>query len=254
MRFLRAAEKKAFGELDRCRQLYPHIHTLVTNPYDVDGNLTVKLRRLKDHAVELARTQAMSEAELAQTSAQGASDDPHLSTRRKQRAARLLYRLLPGATTPLKAVQTANGNVVTEPADMAKVLRKHWAQVFKAAGVDETLLQQWVREDITRRRVDEEHQDTMQDVQLLREHMAQAFAQSNDSCPGPDGIPYGAWRALGDRAIDVLFDAALDLANPDNHVHVDTERPDFNLSTLLFLPKNDWGNGEWSRLLRTRRC
>ena len=64
---------------------------------------------------------------------------------------------------------------------------------------------------------------------------------SNNSAPGPDGIPYGAWRALGDVAVEVLFGAFSDLILPEGPEMLRRDYPDFNSSLLFFLPKKPSG-------------
>ena len=64
---------------------------------------------------------------------------------------------------------------------------------------------------------------------------------ANNSMPGPDGIPYMAWRALGQFGVQLLFDAATALASPDAAALMRTacgdEDHDFNLGMLCCLPK-----------------
>jgi len=71
-----------------------------------------------------------------------------------------------------------------------------------------------------------------------------AIRHSNNSMPGPDNIPYTAWKYSGDLAVQILFDVTDALqhddatqlfntstANPDNTGH------DFNLGLLVCLGK-----------------
>jgi len=64
-----------------------------------------------------------------------------------------------------------------------------------------------------------------------------ALSLSNNSSPGPDGIPYGAWKALGDTAVDILHGAFSDLILPEGPELLRRDCPDFNASLLFFLPK-----------------
>lgn len=149
----------------------------------------------------------------------------------------MLFKLAPGNASALSAVFTPNGSIVTDPSDIAKVLRSHWEGVFQARGVNACKLQQWIEDDMASRRACGELRSKMKDVQLQRWHFQRALDLSNDSSPGPDGIPYGAWRALGDDAIDLLFEAALEMADPDFSVHMREEYSDFNDSVLFFFQK-----------------
>ena len=64
----------------------------------------------------------------------------------------------------------------------------------------------------------------------------QALAHSGDSSVGPDGIPFSAYRALADVAGPLLLDVALLLGT--NSKQLKTLK-NFNVATLLLLPKDD---------------
>ena len=51
---------------------------------------------------------------------------------------------------------------------------------------------------------------------IRRSDVRQAVEQSGDSAAGPDGIPYLAWRRLGNLGVDVLFAVAQQLEQ-DRH-------------------------------------
>eukprot|EP00974_Lingulodinium_polyedra_P046695 4474876-Lingulodinium_polyedra.AAC.1 len=59
MKLIRAIEHGFFSDISACLERYPKVSEYVANPYDTAGNLTEKLRRLKDHAIDLARDHAM---------------------------------------------------------------------------------------------------------------------------------------------------------------------------------------------------
>ena len=61
MQFLRASEQGHFGSISTCLERYPHLKTLVTNPYDMGGNAWTRLQHVRDHAVEIAREHAVDE-------------------------------------------------------------------------------------------------------------------------------------------------------------------------------------------------
>ena len=201
------------GEMSICLLLYPAISEWVRNPYEVSGNLTVLLRPLKDHVVELARMQAMEDIDTAaQVEAQG---DNTRATHIRQRATRLLYKLAPGRSGAIGAIKCGSGALAADSANMAKVLRQHWQDVFSARGVDEERLRAWIDEDLELRRDRGEMQEAMQHVRLQREQAEAAIRHSNNSSPGPDGIPYAAWRRLGDEAVGILVDAAVEMTEED---------------------------------------
>ena len=59
---------------------------------------------------------------------------------------------------------------------------------------------------------------------------------SNNSSPCPDGIPYGAWRRLGDLAMDIIFDAFETLTSNGGEEDMVRNYPSFNESLLFILP------------------
>jgi hypothetical protein len=45
--------------------------------------------------------------------------------------------------------------------------------------------------------------------------VAEAIKQTGNTMPGPDCVPYKAWRQLGDLGIDILYEVALTMAEDD---------------------------------------
>ena len=239
MRYLRAAEKESLGTISQCLSRYPHIATLVTNPYELKGNLAVTLRALKDHAVDLAREIAIELMQSAQTISE--ENGNFEADRKKKKGMRLLHKLAPGKGGAVGAVVGDRGEVLSDPQDMANHLRKHWAEVFRARGVDETKLQTWLDEDGQQRSEQGPTHDAVQGLRLRKRAIRKALKLSNNSAPGPDGLPYGAWRALGDLAVDLLHGAFVDLTLPEGPNLMREDYPNFNASILIFLPKKPVG-------------
>ena len=87
---------------------------------------------------------------------------------------------------------------------------------------------------------------------VTHEDIEAAIKQSSNSMPGPDGIPYHAWRILGKLGIGILHDAASVLSCSDNkdllqqayRDEVVGEGHNFNLSSLICLPKKAAGSDE----------
>ena len=77
----------------------------------------------------------------------------------------------------------------------------------------------------------------MRRVTLQRKDVVTAVRRSNNSSPGPDGIPYAAWRRMGEEGFDVLYAAAQEIVDDDSCWRASRKYPNFNESTLLFLPK-----------------
>ena len=124
---------------------------------------------------------------------------------------------------------------------MADYLRRHWAEVFRAKGIDQPRLQAWLDEDAQERGVTAPSHEGLRHLRVRRRDVRKALKRSNNSAPGPDGIPYGAWRALGETAVEALFGAFGLLVRDDGPACMRRDYPDFNESILFFLPKKASG-------------
>ena len=63
----------------------------------------------------------------------------------------MIFRVAPGRSGHIGTVQDDRGEVHVDPARMADTLRKHWARVFEAKGIDKGLLQRWLDDDLASR-------------------------------------------------------------------------------------------------------
>ena len=75
-----------------------------------------------------------------------------------------------------------------------------------------------------------------------RKEVAMAIKYSGNSAPGPDGIPYAAYRALGSGAVDILHGVAAQLVEEEDFI--DYLDPEFNHSILVCLPKKPSGQDD----------
>ncbi|MDA8582658.1 reverse transcriptase domain-containing protein, partial [bacterium] len=235
MRFLRAAEQRCPAVISRCLVRYPRIAELVCNPYDFECNLSKSLRQLRDHAIELARDIALAKLQEAQGDEE--AGDATERIRQRKRGTRLLFKLAPGRGGGLGAVVDQYGRVVSESHGMADILRRHWTAVFAAAGIDEARLGEWLAEDRADRQAHGPATTDWTGFRIRRRDVVLALRQAKNSSPGPDGIPYGAWRALGSLAVDTLRDALRGLASEEGARLLEQDYPDFNQSLVFFLPK-----------------
>ena len=235
MKFIRATEQGALGEISLCLTRYPTLGTMVANPYEINGNLSISLRKVKDHAIELAREAALSEFCLPQ--GVDGEEDMQRAARRRKKGNRLLYKLAPGRSGNIGAIKDGRGNFQTDSPAMVQELRAHWSDTFRARGVNQERLQAWLREDAEVRALVGPSHDPLRRLHLKRKDIRKALKLSNNSAPGPDGIPYGAWRSLGDLAIDTLHDAFHALFRSDGQELLRRDYPGFNESLLFFLPK-----------------
>ena len=125
----------------------------------------------------------------------------------------------------LATVIDDDGNPQEDAAAAAELLRRHWAPVFRERQIQaEAALQvmpftQTVPDNI--------------EWKLDRYQFRELVCRPRDGAPGPDGIPYGAWRRAGLPIMDVLFDAYAAFlggeALPEG----------FNNCLLVFIPKGE---------------
>ena len=147
MQFIRTFERGFSGALAPFLHLYPAISSYMPNrnPYAGSDNPSLALARLRDHALELARQQALEDMESAD--AMEEDNQGEHARRRKARAARLLFRLAPGKSGQIGAIRGSSGQIVYEFDNMARILRLHWADVFKGRPIDEDTMRAWLADD-----------------------------------------------------------------------------------------------------------
>ena len=134
-------------------------------------------------------------------------------------------------------MQDDAGDIVTDPKDIAKILMDHWGRVFKGVDVDAPSIQLWLRPA----RQNGATPTTAQPGawRLRRQDLIRALRLAGNSRPGPDGIPFEAWRKLGDLGIDILMRAGRQLEqglSPDIDDHLR-----FNEALMVCLPKSPTG-------------
>ena len=245
MAALRRLERHGLADLPALCSRYPSLRQLL--PDDLLQHAPDEcLVRLRGHAVALAR-------EAAQAALQKLHDDvPNLEEGAlKQRRSQVLLqlkRVAPGRSSALSAIMDTDGELHTDGPGMAAALRQHWQGTFSARRLDRTRRQAWFWADAA-----SDHGLIHAVRPLLTDEASwrvrhsdvrKAVALSSTSSPGPDGIPYLAWRRLGPLAVDVLHsaleelmaehgqDALLEVFPPD-----DMGNTAFNEATMVFIPK-----------------
>ena len=185
--------------------------------------------------MDLAKKRAIKD--LTELHSQSDKMEAHELKARRGRIHKLLTQLSPGCSSALVAVCLPDGTVTTAPEDMAAALRGHWSEVFKARPRDEPLLQQWLADERA------ELSPPLSPAtdprwRIRRRDIRKALDIAPSSAPGPDGIPFAAWKRLDHLAVDVLHGAmqALlkDTATQDM---LQDYGEDFNASLLVFIPK-----------------
>ena len=211
-------------------------------------------------------------------------EDFDATTRGKSSIISKLKRLLPGGSTTLAAMQTESGEVTDKADEMAEALRVHWERVFQAPLVNLAEMREWLgslrppgsgeqdREEEVRPG-DPLHRRRLPRKAVPREawkwrvrrcDVEQAIRAAGNTPPGPDGIPFAAWRSIKGLWVSILLGVARQLERKDAPEVLqqacadesDTGTHGYNLGTLVCLPKAPTGEdpelGTYFRAADTR--
>ena len=130
IKFIRASEAECPDRISTCIRRYPHLQSLVDNPYDFANPVGARLRKVRCHVMEVAKEHTMEE--LNRLHADLKSLIPEQASRRRARNHHLVCRLAPGRSCKTFAVSDPSGSSsTTDPQQMADILKKHWSGVFK---------------------------------------------------------------------------------------------------------------------------
>ena len=230
MAYIRAAERGNILACKRAVATYPALSQIL----DGCGVLPShdQLRRVRDHAVQLSRTDIWDRIEELRKLRAGSPSEFAMQAQKEHILVRL-QRLLPGSATGLNVMRGKDNQLTNTPAGMASILNAHWGAVFSRKDIAAHRIASWL--------VDVPKLPQAADVRwsLRREHIAKAIEVARESSPGPDGVPYKAWKVLGDLGVDVLFAAATRMQRADSLQHLPQ---DFNLAFLCCLPKKPSGS------------
>ena len=94
MKILRSSERGSATGVGQCILWHPIFKDLVDKPYDFTSNLGRRLRLVRQHAVDLARSHAIDELSQMHNDLRDLTLDK--ASRLRQRNHRLLTRLAPG--------------------------------------------------------------------------------------------------------------------------------------------------------------
>ena len=180
---------------------------------------------IRDHIIEVSSS---SLATRLQELKRNRAKTSHEYIQHKEHILVRLKRLLPGSTTGLNALEDPTSqDLVTEPREMARVLTEHSGRVLTGKPISKHLLSRWLQELPDKLVTSDNASWTLE-----REHVLESMRRSHETAPGPDGIPYSAYKKLGNYAVEYLFDAAEDLQEADQ-----SPSPCFNHAILCCLPK-----------------
>jgi endonuclease/exonuclease/phosphatase family metal-dependent hydrolase len=133
----------------------------------------------------------------------------------------------------LRAIVGEDGCLAATPEEAGRLLVGHWQPVFESREIDRDAACEFLSYA----------QPLCEGVQFecSREVVAQCIGATKDSCPGPDGVPYAAWRAADGIAAEVVHDALVAVLEGSE------ELPEqFNVANMVLLPKGEVETGvEW---------
>ncbi len=96
------------------------------------------------------------------------------------------------------------GNIHTDPVNVAELLCNHWSQVFKRKHTNRPSTALWLK---TAYPEGPPCKADASECLAKRHDVSRATQQANASAPGPDGVSYLAWQRAGSLGTDVLWAA-----------------------------------------------
>ena len=179
------------------------LYKLSSDPLDKHLPHHGVLRLFRDHAVTLAQEQATRHPQELQRDIPNIH--PEEAKARKSHIMQFLRRITPGCPIHLQAIRTADGSISVGPQVMANTLKDHWSGVSSARHMHETFFKTLIQEDLTpdegslpkSARPPHDHDSWL----VTKEDIQSAIDRSPNSSPGPDGIPFLAWRKLSHVAV-----------------------------------------------------
>ena len=245
MRALRGLERIGWISVVGFAELAPAFRDLLTQDM-VDSQPGRAIATLKDAAVELAKKQLKEDLSALHQDLPGLA--PEVAKRRRDSIMLKVRKLAPGRSGMVGGVMDEQGVVRTGRDQKADVLRRHWGETFRERRVDETLLEEWLEDDAAAPNgLTGAMSGAIGDAgrwKVQRKDVQAAIDRAGASAPGPDGIPYSAWKALGPLGCDVLFGAADSLEQEGNLEALQAVFPvdeqgtsAFNAGLMVFLPK-----------------
>ena len=224
--------------MHRCQQEYGHLRTLIPN-VDENTRTNPALSQVREHAVNLARRAIMDD--MRHLHDHQDQMEPFQARQVREGLHLRLRRLVPGTTVTIKAMRINEQEVSTRSDHIATALVDHWRTVFGDKPIDREELAAWLQQVLPPSGTVPKGPSRWK---ITRTDVERAVRCSGNSLPGPDRIPYAAWRTLGEVAIDVLHGAAQAMAT---HTFSDDIRAaygcgphsshPFNLGIMVCIPK-----------------
>jgi hypothetical protein len=255
MSFLRAVRSH---NLWRARALAQRLECL--HPFreleERGGPLEAALRQLEEKAMQLARKNLAAELrrEQEQNTDNQIHEDPNFRAQRRGQVMAKLARLKPGTNTTLGTMIDESRQRVESTAEKLAYLRRHWAAVFKAKRYDQEAARQWLGKAYPNSRNQDGFPNRYShDWDVRPADIEKAINLAGASAPGPDGIPYAMWKQLGRPAVQMIWEVAQELHQPEAEATLaaayrDEHHCGFNEGLLVFIPKKPSATDEYGEL------
>ena len=230
LKAIRTLDKPAF---DKCCKAYPAL-ALQAQTTASPGDYSwppppAGVQALRDHAAALARDDIREriETELHTQAPDMDVDGYSISKRARVNILLEIHKCWRMRRTPstIAAVLRPDGSITSDPKEMADVLSQHWQKVFSKAPPDPRQVMTFMENNMP--------QFPSISWHVTEDDFQAVLKKSGNSAPGPDGIPYGCWRAAPRWIQSLLYTCCSSwLQGAQLPVH-------FNWSFLTLLPKID---------------
>jgi exonuclease III len=270
MRYIRAIEQGSWHKAHLARLAFPEISARVGNICDKRVLQSRWVAPFHVWILDLARIGVTAEIDMVkQLQVNG---DDTAATRKKENIIRQLKRMAATSDGGIQAIKGSDGRIHTDTDGMISVLESHWSKVFRGEGVNLDLLKKWLRDMYPGGNCSgNSHSGTHDEAsgvptingsshpggtpgrwnshlpkpdddrwKVRKKDLSKAIRGSKNSSPGPDGIPYLAWRELGDTGLNTLWDAMKELEEDDAPERMNKAyggSHEFNMGWMVCLPK-----------------
>ena len=186
------------------------------------------MQKVKEHILELSTHILLLEEHEKDTLEEEEDTPEHVKQKQANNKEKRTNRLIPGNnnTATISAIKDSSGRVHTAPEEIAETLVTHWDQVFKAKPIDSDLLTEWLQDQ-------PQIFDNSLRWELLLSHVEDAIKYCKDSAPGPDGIPYSAFKNYKQHSALIIYRICSALISGQKP----PEEMEFNYAHLICLPK-----------------
>jgi hypothetical protein len=132
-----------------------------------------------------------------------------------------------GNSAPLRSLSVVSGGkVVSDEQTLCHLAADFWSRLWtkRSFSPSPSAREKWLRDY-------QKNIDVSKIVSPSIDLLASYLTHTKNTAPGPDGIPFAAWRAVPEISSVVLFNVFSALSRGD------TPPPGFNFSRLVLLPK-----------------